>query len=165
MAGPDIPKGKVVDTAVSLVDLAPTILDAVGEDAYDWSKDLPGRSLFELTEAPFDPERTVFSEYHAFGSPSAGFMLRDGRYKYNYYVGYSPELFDLTNDPDEEHNLAADPAHRDTVQRFEKKLRSQIDPEAIDATAKADQAALIARHGGPEKALYIGAPGATPAPV
>ena len=44
---------------------------------------------------PYDPTRTVFSEYHAFASPSAAFMLRNGRYKYNYYVGYEPELFDL----------------------------------------------------------------------
>ena len=31
--------------------------------------------------------------------PSAAFMLRNGRYKYNYYVGYPPELFDLVADP------------------------------------------------------------------
>jgi choline-sulfatase len=165
MAGPDIPEGKVVDTPVSLVDLAPTILDAVGEDPYGWSADLPGRSLFELAEAPFDPDRTVFSEYHAFGSPAAAFMLRDGRYKYNYYVGYSPELFDLKNDPGEERNLAGDPVHREILLAFENKLRSQINPETIDAKAKADQAALIARFGGPEKAINVGAPGATPAPV
>jgi choline-sulfatase len=40
-----------------------------------------------------------------------------------------------------------------------------LDPEATDARAKADQAALIERFGGPAKALHIGAPGATPAPV
>ena len=33
-------------------------------------------------------------------------MLRNGRYKYNYYVGYKPELFDLSADPGEERNLA-----------------------------------------------------------
>ncbi len=40
-----------------------------------------------------------------------------------------------------------------------------LDPEATDARAKADQAALIARFGGPEKACNVGAPGATPAPI
>ena len=75
---------------------------------YGWAKDLPGRSLFEIGNAPDDPERTVFSEYHAFASPSAAFMLRNGRFKYNYYVGYPPELFDLAADPGEERNLARD---------------------------------------------------------
>ncbi len=165
MAGPDIAHGKVCHTPVSLVDLAPTIMSAVGESAHDWADGLPGRSLFEIGEEPYDAKRTVFSEYHAFGSPSAAFMLRRGRYKYNYYVGYPPELFDLSADPGEERNLASDPAHAAIVSGFDKELRAILDPEATDKRAKKDQAALIARFGGPEKACNIGAPGATPAPV
>jgi choline-sulfatase len=165
IAGPDIAPGRACATAVSLIDLAPTILAAVGENPYDWSDRVPGRSLFEIAAAPFDPQRTVFSEYHAFASPSAAFMLRDGRYKYNYYVGYQPELFDLNRDPNEERNLAASAAHADIVARLDDQLRGMLDPEATDARAKADQAALIERYGGPAKALHIGAPGATPAPV
>ena len=165
IAGPDVAAGRACATAVSLIDLAPTILAAVGENPYDWSDRLPGRSLFEIAAAPFDPQRTVFSEYHAFASPSAAFMLRDGRYKYNYYVGYQPELFDLSRDPNEERNLAASAAHADIVARLDDQLRGMLDPEATDARAKADQAALIERYGGPAKALHIGAPGATPAPV
>lgn len=165
MAGPDIPAGRVSKTPTSLVDVAPTIMDAVGEHPYAWADRLPGRSLFEIADKPYDASRTVFSEYHAFGSPSAAFMLRDGRYKYNYYVGYEPELFDLEADPLEERNVARDPKHAATLARFEKQLRGMLDPEATDKRAKADQAALIARHGGPDKAYNVGAPGATPAPV
>ena len=61
----------------------------------------------------------MFSEYHAFGSPSAAFMLRNGRYKYNYYVGYPPELFDLDADPGEERNLRSDPNFAAIVAGFE----------------------------------------------
>ena len=165
MAGPDIASGKVSHTPVSLVDLAPTIMAAVGEDPYDWADGLPGRSLFEIADAPYDAKRTVFSEYHAFGSPSAAFMLRSGHHKYNCYVGYPPELFDLAADPGEEHNLAQLAEHAPIVAGFEKQLRAMLDPEATDARAKADQAALIARFGGPEKARDVGAPGATPAPI
>jgi choline-sulfatase len=165
VAGPDVARGQVRHTPVSLVDVAPTILDAVGEDAYGWAKGLSGRSLFEIGGVPDDSDRTVFSEYHAFASPSAAFMLRNGRYKYNYYVGYSPELFDLATDPLEERNLAADEKHTRLVAGFEKQLRTMLDPEATDARAKADQAVLIARYGGPEKACNVGAPGATPAPI
>lgn len=166
VAGPEVPSGRVCQTPVSLVDLAPTILHAVGQDPYGWTAGkLPGKSLFEIYGQPVDPARTVFSEYHAFGSPSAAFMLRNGRYKYNHYVGYSAELFDLGIDPGEEHDLAADPRYSTIVSGLEAQLRELLDPEATDARAKADQAALIARFGGPEKAMNIGAPGATPAPV
>ena len=166
VAGPDVARGRVCRTPVSLVDVAPTIMDAVGEDPYAWSKDLPGRSLLEIGNAPDDPARTVFSEYHAFASPSAAFMLRNGRFKYNYYVGYPPELFDLAADPGEERNLARRPASTlGSCAQFETQLRAMLDPEATDARAKADQAALIARFGGPEKACNVGAPGATPAPI
>ncbi|MBN9263127.1 MAG: sulfatase-like hydrolase/transferase, partial [Hyphomicrobium sp.] len=166
IAGPDVAAGRVCHTPVSLIDLAPTIMDAVGEDACAWAEiPLPGRSLFEIGSTADDPKRTVFSEYHAFGSPSAAFMLRNGHYKYNYYVGYPAELFDLRVDPGEAHDLASDPKYASVVSSFEAVLRTLVDPEATDARAKADQAALIARFGGPEKAMNIGAPGATPAPV
>ena len=165
MAGPGIQAGQVCHTPVSLIDLAPTILDAVGEPPYRWAEGLPGRSLFEVAACPTDPGRTVFSEYHAFGSPSAAYMLRNGRYKYNHYVGYGPELFDLETDPGEERNLGEDSSHAAIRTELEAKLREMLDPEAIDARAKAAQAALIERWGGAENAKDVGAPGATPAPV
>ena len=165
MAGPDIPAGQVCHTPVSLVDLAPTILDAVGEAPHGWADGLPGESLFAIAAQPYDATRSVFSEYHAFASPSAAFMLRRGHHKYNYYVGYEPELFDLDSDPGETRNLAADPAHAALRAGFEAELRRLLNPEAVDARAKADQAALIERFGGAQAASNIGAPGATPAPV
>lgn len=166
VAGPDVPRGRVCRTPVSLVDLAPTIMQAIGEDPYGWAEhELPGESLFEIGNKPHDGARTVFSEYHAFGSPSAAFMLRNGRHKYNYYVGYPSELFDLGADPGEERNLLSDPKFSAIVSGFETQLRGIIDPEATDARAKADQARLIERFGGPQHAMNVGAPGATPAPV
>ena len=106
----------------------------------------------------------MFSEYHAAGSPSAGFMLRKGRWKYHHYIGYEPELFDLESDREELHDLAADPAHAETRAMMERELREICDPDAVDRTAKADQARLIESHGGREKALFVGAPAATPVP-
>jgi hypothetical protein len=41
---------------------------------------------------------------------------------------------------------------------------AMLDPEAVDARAKADQAAIIERHGGREAVLARGSFGATPPP-
>jgi choline-sulfatase len=94
-------------------------------------------------------------------------MLRNARWKYHYYVRHEPELFDLENDPEETTNLAARADHCDIVQRMERELRAICDPEKIDRQAKADQAALIARHGGAQAAFDLGraVAGGTPAPV
>ena len=62
-------------------------------------------------------------------------------------------------------NLAADPAHAAMRNAMEAQLRAMLDPDAVDAEAKAAQAALVARFGGPQVAANIGAAGATPAPL
>jgi choline-sulfatase len=123
-----------------------------------------GRSLFQILKEPYDDQRIAFSEYHAAGSPSGAFMLRRGRHKYHYYVGFEPELFDLIEDPEETRNLATDPQYKDLLETFETALREICDPEEIDRKAKEDQDDLIERFGGPEKARSVGTPGATPVP-
>lgn len=148
MAGAGVPAGKVCTTPVTLVDAYPTVLEAVGLEQTA-EPGLPGRSLYVTAQADDDPERLAFSEYHAAGSPSGAFMLRQGRYKLHYYVGYTPELFDIVDDPEETRNLAGSPAYAAVVRDYEQRLRAMVDPEAIDARAKADQKALVERHGGP----------------
>jgi len=159
LAGPEIPAGQVCETPVSLLDIQNTILDLVGvpEDA-----ESPGTSMARLAITPDDPTRTVFSEYHAVGSESAAYMLANKKYKYHYYVGLEPELFDLETDPAETSNLASLPDYRGLVTEFEAQLRNIVDPEAVDASAKRDQHALIESFGGRESALKTGTPGATP---
>lgn len=167
MAGPGI-EPAVKRTPVSLLDLQPTILENFGIDADRAAlpDDLrrPGESLLALANAADDPARAVFSEYHAAGSPSAGFMLRKGRWKYHHYVDFPPELFDLDADPEETHDLASDPGHADVLAQMEAALRTVCSPETVNDAAKRDQNALIERHGGRDKALYVGAPAATPVP-
>ncbi len=161
LAGPDVPEGKIVETPVSLADVFPTILDGVGVDVPD---NLPGRSLFDTATAEDDNERIVFSEYHGAAATSGAFMLRDGRYKYIHYVGFEPELYDLDSDPEEMNNLADNPEFSEILAKYEKHLRNMLDPEAVNAEALADQAALIEKNGGLDKVLDRGGLAGTPAP-
>ncbi|MGQ4808116.1 Choline-sulfatase [Candidatus Entotheonellaceae bacterium PAL068K] len=152
LAGDGVPVGRVSAMPTSLVDAYASILDAVGLPV-DGLEALPGRSWFELAHAVDDPDRLVFSEYHAAQSPSGSFMIRQGRYKYIHYVGFAPELFDLGADPEELHDLAQDNAYAGTVQEFERQLRAIVDPEATDRQAKAAQKALVESRGGPEAVM------------
>lgn len=165
VAGPGVPAGKICRTNANLVDVAPTILESTGTSQPYESGPLRGRSLVDLANESDDPERPGFSEYHAVGSPSGAFMLARGRFKYHYYVGYPPELFDLDADPEEAHDLAPDPGHAALLREFEAELRAMLDPEAVDRHAKKDQNALVERFGGREQALKKGPPGATPVPA
>lgn len=99
IAGDGVPVGKVSTTLTTLVDAYPSILDAVDMSGNDATR--PGRSWFDLARSVDDPDRIAFGEYHAASSPSGSFMIRQGRFKYIYYVGYRPELFDLTADPED----------------------------------------------------------------
>jgi len=153
IAGPDIPADHVVQTPVSLLDAAPTILDAVG--APPSPTPLPGSSLFELADRP-DHARYVFSEYHAAGSLHAAFMLTDGHYKYIHYVNAHAQLFDLRADPAELRDLADDPAHQPIRAALDSELRRRLDPDATDRRARADQRAKVEEFGGEAAVLARG---------
>ncbi|MEC7765005.1 MAG: sulfatase-like hydrolase/transferase [Pseudomonadota bacterium] len=161
MAGPGVPVRRCT-TPVSLLDLSVTIPQAFGV-AFEGSKGL--RPLTQIAREPDDPEREVFSEYHAVGAVSGAYMLRHGRWKYHHYVGFPPELFDLETDPEETRDLATDPAHASILADMERRLRQFCDPEAVNARAFADQDAMIDGYGGREAALAMGMRGATPPPA
>ncbi len=151
VAGEGVPVNKLSSTPASLIDAYPTVLDGVGLSAK--ADNVPGRSLFDLANRSDDRNRIVFSEYHAAGSPSASYMLRKGRFKYIYYVGFKPELFDLESDPEEACDLAAGPAYANVLTEFEAALRAIVDPEDADRRANEAQKKLIEGRGGPEAVM------------
>jgi choline-sulfatase len=162
--GEGIPAGEIARTPVSLLDLYPTFLEGLGLplDA-DERQVLPGRSLFSLLCQP-DPQRTIFSEYHAVGAVTGAYMVRKGKWKYIHYVGMVPQLFDLQADPTEKTDLGEDPAFASVGDALEAELRRIVDPEAANALAFADQAAVLARHGGASEVLKRNDFGYSPAP-
>lgn len=142
---PGVAADSAVDVPVSLVDVAPTAAAICAPQAADpgWR----GTSLIDIARRP--PQgRTAFCEYHAVGSDTGMFMVRQGRWKYIHYAGAPPQLFDLATDRQETRNLADDPAHAGQCAQLEAELRRYCDPEAVNTEAFADQAALAAAHGG-----------------
>ena len=160
IAGPEIEQG-VCETPASLLDISATIPAYFGISP---SEDMVGTDLRTLiTDSP-DKDRVIFSEYHAVGAVNGAFMLRKGRYKLIYYVGFSPELFDLTDDPDEIVNLADNPDFSDTLKEMITALYEICDPEAVNARAHADQRQMVDALGGLEAVRDMGPKGATPPP-
>ncbi len=163
LSGPDIKQGLQIRTPVSLVDCYPTIIEAVGATPQEADKDLPGQSLFHVA-AGDDPDRAVFSEYHAVGAVAANYMVRAGRFKLVFFVGMPPELYDLEADPDETQNLADDPQYAGVLMQLETRLRDICDPEEADLKARQDQQRTIDRYGGRDAILHRGDFGYSPAP-
>ena len=157
MAGPGVPKGRRVETATSLVDLAATARDVTEVAGDDASQALPGVSLRQIANSPHDKDRAVLSEYHDGGSTTGTFMLRWDRWKYVHYVGQEPQLFDLIADPNELYNLARErPNNPDTITALAegaRRLNEICDPEALNARCFADQKRRIQELGGEEACL------------
>lgn len=80
-------------------------------------------------------------------------MLRRGTDKLIYHVGMPPQLFDLSADPAEEHDLVDEGTGDELASELERSLRAIVDPEAADAAAKADQAARVSELGGKAEIL------------
>jgi len=96
------------DALVELLDLAPTLLEAVGEEPIPA---MQGRSLRSILQGESDAQHhrdSVFCEYYnAWTHPrSYGTMLRTRDTKIAVYHGVDEgELYDLTSDPGEHMNL------------------------------------------------------------
>ena len=106
-------KPKKVDTAVSLIDVYPTLLALAGLPE---NKNNDGQNLLTIIEAETDLNRAIVTSkdenYHA---------VRDGRYRY--FKTYNAEaLFDHFDDPREFNNIANRPGSAAIIERLSKAL-------------------------------------------
>ena len=122
-------RGTVCDALVESIDLAPTFVSWFGGEPP--SHIMEGRSLLPLLHgtSPAAWRRFVFSEYDyamqearlALNQPIPDcrlFMVFDGRWKMIHATGFRPMLYDLATDPDEFHDLGADPHHAGEIARL-----------------------------------------------
>jgi arylsulfatase A-like enzyme len=105
LAGPDVPAGRTASFPVSLVDVAPTVLGALGLDP---PPDLDGLDLLRVLREQREPERWILAGAdHGNEILDARRMLRDSRHKllFDRATGES-RLFDLRVDPRELNDIA-----------------------------------------------------------
>ena len=125
---------------VSLLDLAPTLLSLAGmpDDALRGA-DMDGTSLAPVLNGGAWEPRPVICEYHAEGVTAPAAMIRDGEFKLIVCETDPDQLYDLTGDPLELTNLAADPSYADVIARLRAALESRLDLDAIGARVLASQ--------------------------
>jgi choline-sulfatase len=126
-----IPAGHVDSRVVSSLDVTATLLDALQCPALPGS---PGRSILPLPNQE-DWEDVAFSEYCSDEyAPEGGCyhrMIRQGRWKLIYYHGEPSQLFDLSEDPDEQHDLRRNRSCQTIAGDLEARLLADWDPEQV----------------------------------
>ncbi len=129
----DSTRGTVDKRFVESIDLAPTFLEVAGGQPQ--AQRLEGRSLLPLLrgEKVSNWRDYVISESDYTGrdamrslglSPAdcRAFMIRTADWKYILHETFRPQLYDMKNDPQEFHDLGADPAY----QEIRNELHEQI---------------------------------------
>ena len=125
------------DAMVEAIDLLPTFLDACGIEASRHR--LEGHSLAPLLtgETPHGWRDHAFSEidyaFYQAGerlgvdvSSARAYTIRTARWKYVYFKGFRPQLFDLEADPNEYRDLGASPGHQAVRDEMQAKLLERL---------------------------------------
>ena len=115
----------------SLVDLLPTLTAlGSGPDGFEPVDDLDGVDMLSLPRDTFGT-RPVLGELLCEGINAPIFMIRRGTMKLMISEGDPPMLFDLDADPQENVNLASDPAHADILQSLTAEAQAIWDNDAL----------------------------------
>jgi choline-sulfatase len=115
----DIPHGasSVRNELVEHIDLLPTICELVGATC---PPTVQGRSLVPFLKGDPEPEGWRDAVFSQIGDIQ---MIRTEEWKLNVYGGEPGDLYDLKNDPQEFHNLIAEPGCADTVELLMNRLK------------------------------------------
>ncbi len=133
-----LPANERRDQIVNLIDLAPTMLEAMGAPALP---EIDGRSFWTVAKDPTaNWKNETFAEYcvdgmaaWASGLTSQQRMIRAGKWKLIYYSGHRPQLFDLDEDPGEIRDLAESPEHAAVREKLTARVLENWNPVDIDA--------------------------------
>jgi arylsulfatase len=145
ISGPGLKQGIVCDEIVQLEDICPTVLDMTmlamppmpkhgcHRDKPDSDfPSLPGHSLLSLCrEEPVPDWRDAaycesYCAIHSNTVNDWARTVRTTKWRYTWYPDDGEQLFDLEIDPDEQKNLARDPAHTEVRQGLRDRLFKMI---------------------------------------
>ena len=166
LAGPGVPRGKVVHEQVRSVDLLPTLLTFVNVPA---DTGVQGLSLWPLIErgihsnSSYSYSETLYPRTYMGWSELAAVRQND----WKLIVAPRPELYNLKEDPGESRNLISDhPAEaaqlRDKITDLEKVRRTRAVPASIDAKTRRQFESLGYVSGGTPRQSRNGTPAPDP---
>ena len=126
----DITRGSASDKLVEAIDLVPTFVEFAGGKVCH--ERIEGRSLIPVLQSNVDPlpwRQYAISEidYSERGAREIldiepyqcrATMIANHQWKFIYYLGFQPQLFDLQNDPDELFDLGEDPQYEAIRQKM-----------------------------------------------
>ena len=127
-----------VATAVSLLDVTPTLVDLAGGDASALDDTLDGRSLVPHLETGAGHDEAI-GEYLAEGAAAPIVMIRRRNYKFIHASGDPDQLYDLKRDPGERENLAPRAEEAERVDDLRREVARRWNLPALDAEVRASQ--------------------------
>ena len=129
-----------VTSNVSLLDLAPTLVDLAPGLASNDFNSFDGTSLLPLLEGdPAGRNGVVAGEYLAEGAVAPVVMMRRGKLKFISSPSDRDQLFDLETDPNELDNLAAASTHTREVAEFRVEVTRRWNLPALQAEVLSSQ--------------------------
>lgn len=156
-----------IDVPVSIVDIFPTLCDAYSLPV---PVNVDGNSLLSLIKTGVDLKRRdfAFSEYNAHGLSAGMYMIRWDRYKYVFFTDNEPQLFDLLNDPQEDHDLVKEFGYTDFISNIlmngKLRLCKICDPYEVTARSKDFQRRMKDKLGLPDEYIIERSFGFVPHP-
>ena len=148
--------GQQTEAFLTHVDLAPTLLSLCGLKP---TREMQGRDLSRLIlgqpqEVPDSAYFQIFGPYQGDETPDGWRGVRTARYMYARHRTKPWVLYDLTNDPDEQKNLVADPSFARLRAEMEQRLTAWMKRTGDDWSA--DWTELVEDQG----RLFLQVPGA-----
>ena len=162
----DQSRGMECNELVEAIDLLPTFIEA--NDLKIPNSRLEGKSLMPIINSKQQkPLRDhVFSEFDYGIYPvreklnveindAKIFMIRDNNWKFVYFKGFDPQLFDLQNDPEEFFDLGKSKEHKIIVESMKEKLFQRL-INRRNRISITDESYSIMRDDENEKGIIIG---------